>query len=267
MFRLQLPRRSLLSRDAQRSASSAVLHRLHPVRPNAHRDTVRFASRLNKVPKWLVTVGLGLMIVCVVATIAHGENPTTQPTQSDLEFLLSKSPVVATQPTTVPTTEPSFPLRSGVTADARQGTILLSSGGNLHGKIAHTQRKPVRIWVEADKEYQDVQFASIRTIDAKVVWERLEKEWNFKESGSDVKAYSGKTYPAREMQYEITLDNGKTITGAVSEPLYLLTPDGSVTYILHKRDKGELGQSLDDLVFVKHVDFGEETSTTQPRKD
>jgi len=207
------------------------------------------------------------MIVCVVAAIVRAENATTQPAQSDLDFLLSKSPVIATQPTTAPATEPASPLHSGATADARLGTIVLSDGNKLHGKIAHTQRKPIRIWVEADKEYKDLQFAAIRMIDAKVVWERIEKEWNFKESGSDVKVYSGKTYPAREMQYEITLNNGKTITGGVSEPLYLLTPDGSVTYVLHKRDKGELGQSLDELVYVKHVEFGEETSATQPRKD
>jgi hypothetical protein len=208
-----------------------------------------------------------LFIALIATAIVRGENPTTQPAQSDLDFLLSKSSGLATQPTTTPTTEPSSPIQSGATADSRQGMIVLSSGDKLHGEIAHTQRKPIRIWVEADKEYKDVQFASIRAIDVRVVWERLEKEWNFKESGSDVKVYSGKTYPAREMQYQITLDNGKTITGGVSEPLYLLAPDGSVTYVLHKRDKGELGQSLDELVYVKHVEFGDEPPTTQPRKD
>ncbi len=122
----------------------------------------------------------------------------------------------------------------------------------------------MRVWVEAQKEYKDLPFASIQSIDAQVVWEREEQEWHFKESGSDIKEYSGKTYPARETQYQITLNSGKTITGGVAEPLYLMTPDGHETYALHKRDKGELGQSLDELVYVKHVEFENSGATTKP---
>ena len=139
--------------------------------------------------------------------------------------------------------------------------MVLSNGEKIHGLIAHTARKPVRIWVEEEKEYKDVPFALVQSIDAKVVWERQEKEWHFKESGSDIKEYSGKEYPAREMQYQVTLKSGKTITGGVVEPLYLIMPDGNVTYVLHKRDKGELGQSLDELVYVKHVEFDDSAAT------
>jgi hypothetical protein len=206
-------------------------------------------------------VALSLLLLTAVTT--RSEVPSTQPAQSDLDFLLSKSSDIATQPAASPATNPSSPLQLAVADGARQGTMILSSGEKITGGFAHTLRKPLRIWVEADKEFKDVPFASVQSIDAKVMWERLEAEWNFKESGSDVKVYSGKSYPAREMQYQITLKNGKTITGGVVEPLYLITPEGSVTYALHKRDKGELGQSLDQLVYVKHAEF-EDAPTTQP---
>jgi predicted secreted acid phosphatase len=142
--------------------------------------------------------------------------------------------------------------------------MLLSNGEKIYGMMSHTQRKPVRIWVEEQKQYKDIPFALIRSIDAQVIWERQEKEWHFKESGSDIKEYSGKEYPARDTQYQITLKNRKVITGAVDEPIYLATKDGNVTFILHKRDKGELGQTLDELVYVKHVEFDDAVPATQP---
>jgi hypothetical protein len=195
--------------------------------------------------------------------------PATQPSQSDLDFLLSQPNAAATQPAggdAGATTRPASPFDSQATDGAREGTMLMSNGEKIHGLIAHTQRKPVRIWVAEEGEYKDVAFASIRSIQAKVVWERDEKEWHFKESGSDVKEYSGKTYPARATEYVVTLDDGTAIAGGVVEPLYLLTSDGPVTFALHKRDKGEVGQTLDQLVYVKQVDFAEGSAATQPAK-
>jgi hypothetical protein len=209
-------------------------------------------------------------LACAALTIwLLGAGPATQPGQSDLDFLLSQSKAAATQPAdgdVGPTTHPVSPFNSDLTDGAREGTILLSDGKKIHGLIAHTQRKPVRIWIAEASEYKDVPFASIRSIQAKVVWERDEKEWHFKESGSDVKEYSGKTYPARATEYVVTLDDGTTVSGGVVEPLYLLSGDGPVTFALHKRDKGETGQTLDQLVYVKQVDFAGGSPATQPAK-
>ena len=58
----------------------------------------------------------------------------------------------------------------------------------------------------------------IRSIDAQVIWEREEKEWHFKESGSDIKEFTGKSYPCRETSYTLTLVNGQTLTGGIVEP-------------------------------------------------
>ena len=111
---------------------------------------------------------------------------------------------------------------------------------------------------EADKEYQDVPFEMIRTIEARVLWQSDEREWHFAASGSDVKEYSGKTYPARETSYAITLDDGTKVEGGVVAPLYVTTADGkSKTYVLHKRDKGDVGQKVEQLVYVKTVRFAD----------
>jgi hypothetical protein len=250
---------SLLPPNA-RGGGSVVRQRLNAAMPRLH--GCRLRAGVGCVQLRLLAV---LLMAMTATAVTRGDGPSTQPTQSDLDFLLSKSSGLSTQPADAPTTQPSSPLQSISTTDARQGTIVLSNGGKITGKIAHTQRKPLRVWIEADKEYKDVPFASIQTIDVTVVWEKLEAEWNFKESGSDIKVYSGKSYPARETQYQIILKNGKTITGGVVVPLYVETPDGSVTYVLHKRDKGDIGQSLDQLVYVKHVEFEDDPTTMQTK--
>jgi len=158
-----------------------------------------------------------------------------------------------------PTSKPASPFEpagSNIAADptVRHGVLLLSNGEKIRGKFATTQGKPLRIYDEHEV-FRDVPFELVKSAEAKVLWERDEREWHFKESGSDIKEYSGKTYPAREMQYTLTLANGQTVTGAIVAPLYLQTHDGPYAFVLHKRDKGEPGQTLKQLVYVQKVDF------------
>lgn len=135
--------------------------------------------------------------------------------------------------------------------------MLLSNGQKIVGRFVTTPGEPIRAYDVDKQEYRDLRFAIIKSMEAQVLWEREQPEWKFKESGSDVKEYSGKTYPARETQYLITLENGQKFTGAVAAPLYLLTPTGSKLYVIHKRDKGEDGQALTDLVYIQRIDFAD----------
>jgi hypothetical protein len=95
--------------------------------------------------------------------------------------------------------------------------------------------------------------------------------------------YTGKTYPSREYEHTITLSDGRTITGPLSAIVYLdppaepaapidsKSPDKSkktaddsknepVTqkFLLHKRDKGEIGKDLKSLGYVKSIKLGKE---------
>jgi hypothetical protein len=71
-----------------------------------------------------------------------------------------------------------------------------------------------------------------------------------------VKVYSGRTYPARETAYTFTLTDGTVITGGSVAPLYVTTDDGKTrTLVLHKRDKGDVGQTLKQLVYVARVEL------------
>ena len=158
--------------------------------------------------------------------------PTSQPA----------APPAATQPTVIFKTEDDA---------SRAGAIVMSDGSTVSGRITTTEDKPPRVWDEQEKQYKDIPFSLIKSIEAEVLWERDEPEWHFKASGSDVKEFSGKTYPARETKYKLTLTDGQTVDGGLVAPLFV----GDKTYVLHKRDKGEVGQTLGQLVYVKSVTF------------
>src|SRR5690606_20539020 len=123
------------------------------------------------------------------------------------------APAAATRPATSPFGE--APARN---PEARRGVIVLSNGERVKGMISTTREKPLRIWDPKAREYRDVAWAMVRSLEARVLWERDEREWRFKESGSDVKVYTGRTYPARETEYAVTLTDGSVITGGVVAP-------------------------------------------------
>ncbi len=187
------------------------------------------------------------MLLCVAA------GPATRDAADDILGLSAPAPP---HPTTEPATRPSVFKPAADDGETRDGAVTLSDGTVLAGKIATTAEKPIRIWVEQEKQYEDVPLSQVARAQVQVTWERDEPEWNFKESGSDVKVYSGRTYPAREQTYKFTLTDGTVIAGGVVAPLYVTTADGkSRTLVLHKRDKGTIGQKLADVVYVKTVEL------------
>jgi hypothetical protein len=181
--------------------------------------------------------------------------PSTKPADPAMNEMLNLTTQPSTPPSDVPATQPAVLTNKGRHDDVRQATITLSNGQVVKGSLSTTPDKPIRVWDESIKDYRDVPFKLIKSVVANVVWERDEKEWAFRESGSDVKVYSGKTYPARELTYTFTLLNDEKVTGGVVAPLFYESGDVSKTYVLHKRDKGEVGQKLADLIFVRRVDF------------
>jgi hypothetical protein len=216
-----------------------------------------------KVERWKLNVErLPIVLLLSLCTLhsalcsSFAAPPTTDPSMDSILGLSQKAPTTQPDVATQPAVAPTLKNENGPDL-GRDGVIEMSDGTKIKGKIATTPEKPIRIWVESEKQYEDVPIDQVDSVEVKVLWERDEKEWNFKESGSDIKVYSGRTYPARQVQYKFTLTDGTTIEGDVVAPLIVTTADGkSKTYVLYKRDKGEIGQTLKDRPYVKGVTFG-----------
>ncbi len=187
--------------------------------------------------------------------------PATVPAPADpsMDWLMQQAkPASAPQPVTRPSQTQVNPLTAKSQSDGyRQATMTLSDGRQITGRFATTSGQPVRVYDPEKKDYRDVPYVLIRSLEAKVLWERMQEEWHFKDSGSDIREFNGKSYPVHELHYILTLSNGQTVTGVVVTPLYLEHPDGDKLFALHKRDKGQIGQTLKDLVYVKKVEFAD----------
>ncbi len=155
--------------------------------------------------------------------------------------------------------------------DAVPGYVELSDGSVHPGQIYLTRDKRLKIYDEKVERQREVPLRVIKQIQCNVKKEWMEKEWKFKELASDEKMFTGREYPAREYDHTITLRDDRKITGPLSAVVYVqpytYTPDEpgkyrthakADRYLLQKRNKGEIGEKLDAVVYVKQIKFGKE---------
>lgn len=143
--------------------------------------------------------------------------------------------------------------------EAVPGYVELSTGMKLPGKIYTTRDRLLKIFNLNRQVYDYVPVPALTEIEVVVEWERVDKEWRFKEPGNPEKIYTGRSYPVRMLLWRLTLRNGHQITGHIAgQPIYVENGGQVDRFILHKRDKGLPGTDLKDLVYVHHVVFGED---------
>jgi len=143
---------------------------------------------------------------------------------------------------------------AGVREDAVPGYVELSSGAKVPGRIFTTRGARLKIFNLEKEVYEYVPVPAVRKIETVIEWERMEKDWRFKEAGSPEKVYTGRSYPARKFAYRLTLLGGHTITGHIlGQPLYLAREGKTDRFILHDRQKGPMDTTLEDLVYLKRV--------------
>jgi hypothetical protein len=155
--------------------------------------------------------------------------------------------------------------------DAVPGCVELSNGSKHYGMVYLTRDKRLQIYDTTVERQREIPLTAVKKIDCTVKREWLEKEWKFKETTSDEKMYTGRSYPAREYLHTITLNSGRTITGPLSAIVYVQhlqsskAPSGayqpqaeSERFLLNKRNKGEMGETLKSLIYVKRIRLGKD---------
>jgi len=175
---------------------------------------------------------------------------------------------------TAPAQEPPSlnPFENGCDQKPRDDSMpgyLETSDGRIHaGQLFLTRDARLKIYDEERKRQREVPLKAIKRIDCTISKEWVEKEWRFKENASDEKYYTGRSYPAREYTHKITLQNGQAIAGALSAIVYVQADAGKdpERYLLHKRDKGNLGTDLKSLVYVRSIQLGEKEFEEGKRK-
>jgi hypothetical protein len=165
----------------------------------------------------------------------------------------------AAKPAEKPASNPFGTAGGFARQDAVPGYIELSSGLKVPGHIFTTRATRLKIYNLDREVYEYVPVPALRSIDTQIEWERMDKEWRFKEAGNPEKVYSGREYPVRKVCYVLTLLNDHKIRGHIlGQPLYAAHNDKADRFLLHDRDKGAMGQTLADIPYIKHVELGPE---------
>jgi hypothetical protein len=175
----------------------------------------------------------------------------------------AKSATTAPAEVTGPATQPSAQMpdalgtmKPHLPAGARGGTVTLSNGVVLTGKIWTTLETPFRVWVEERKAYEDVDLSLVKSVEVKVVSAGMEDDWRWLKEGSDQKVYSGKKYPLVELAYVLTLVNGQTVEGGVVAPVYVVEENGKRhSLALYKKYKGTLDETMADVAYIKSIEL------------
>lgn len=169
------------------------------------------------------------------------------------------------------------------TTTAQAGTracrIVFSNNLTDNDATAGTRSgREITVFDAEAKEHLVIPFDTILVLRQTVLEEGMERQWRWKEGGSDEKVYTGKSYPWRKHGIELVLADGRTVKGRLASgfPITITytagrdyveveTSDGPATecmpmiveetWLIQPKIKGELGETLDDLVYVRELDL------------
>jgi hypothetical protein len=140
--------------------------------------------------------------------------------------------------------------------DAVPGYLELSNGKVHPGQVFLTRDVKLIVLDNKSGAHREIPLRVIQRMDCKILKEWQEKEWRFKESANDEKVYTGRSYPVREYEHVITLNGGRQIVGGVSGIVYVQGKKKE-RFLLHKRQKGDVGAGLGSLIYVRAIRLGE----------
>jgi len=140
-------------------------------------------------------------------------------------------------------------------ADALPGVAILSDGTILPGHVHTTLGRNWEVWSAAEKRFRHIPPILVLSIRAVVVEAGMEKEWRWKEMGSDEKVFTGRTKPVRRFRWRFHLIDDSVVTGAVKgQPVWVRSPEKRHgPFVLHERSAGKYGQTLKDLLYVRRI--------------
>jgi len=204
-----------------------------------------------------VTIGGGGSAPSSSGSPAPAKDANSAKTPGDnLEYWLGQAQTAPGPSATRPAaTEPAKSSGAFWRKDALPGVIELSGGQVLAGWMYTTIEKNWEVFIDPEKRWRLVPFVTALSITAIVEEEVMEKKWRWKEMGVPERVYTGEEFPTRRLSWKIHLIDDTFITGPVKgQPLWIeYEGRKSGPFILAERSKGEVGQKLSDLVYVKRI--------------
>jgi len=149
--------------------------------------------------------------------------------------------------------------------ERRPGSIQTSDGVTLKGEVWFSTPE-VKIYEGEDSaggRFMRVSQEELASIAFSVRSSSTEKEWRFKNAGSDEKEFTAKTYPVIELKSETRTKSGQILKGHVyAQPVFVRVQDrenpmdyDTRKFIVKYQHKGDVGQAGKDVVYVTSITF------------
>jgi len=133
--------------------------------------------------------------------------------------------------------------------------VTYSTGEKAEGEFAFTPGKKLEIFDINKKKRFSVAADEIVHVSVSVEEERMEQGWMFREEGLKDKIKLAFFYPLRQLFTDITLTSGAILHGHCNGMFYLEKDGDSKRYLIVANQKGEKGQTLNDVPYIKEVSF------------
>jgi hypothetical protein len=209
---------------------------------------------------WLAACAATLSLA--VCACAAEEKPKTDSEKGtrDIEFVEEDVKDEPTNPPIRRRTEAPPP-------DAVKGFLLLSNGDRVEGDIHLTRDTVLKFYHTDKKTLLRVRLDELTHIEQQPTVERMEKEWRWLENANDQKVYTGREYPLRQLDTTLHMKDGRTLKGELTALIFVTNENGRQRFILHKRQKGDPGQKLSELLYVKLADFRVSEKKTEKKEE
>jgi len=136
------------------------------------------------------------------------------------------------------------------------GTMVLSNGDRHEGWIHLTRGRMLKFFDAKNKENVEYALEQVSELAVRVTQLREEKEWRFKESASDEKVFTGRSYYRKDFVVTVVLPSGRKqeLEVARGQPVFCVKPDGKVEKpLLQPFMQGPPGAAPDELVHIRRI--------------
>jgi hypothetical protein len=153
-----------------------------------------------------------------------------------------------------------FGPREAVQPEAVAGKLVRSNGETVRGRIFLTRDKRLELFCDAEKKWYKLKLKDLSSLEWVVEFEKEEKEWRWKESGSDVKVLTGRVKVDRRYRTVATRMDGTKVEGHIrGTVVYVRTAAGARRkFFLYWNHPSDFNQKPEDLVYVKEIRLGAE---------
>jgi hypothetical protein len=150
-----------------------------------------------------------------------------------------------------------FGTRDAERSDAVQGLLTRSNGDAFAGRLYLTRDKRLELYSDAARQWHRLRLRDLRSLEWNVEFEREEREWRWKHSGSDVKVYTGRKKLDRRYRTVATTLKGERIEGHIrGTVIYVQSSQIRRKFFLYWNHPSDFDQKPEGLLYVARIDFG-----------